>query len=297
MQNLKLLPDIRQSPAYACFMESIGWQVFQFCSKQTYLKRIPLTPWKIMKIQRFNWPIDLKKLLWLARKNKVLLLKLEPLTFPRPEVNKQLAGFGFKQDPWTLAPSKTLWLNLKPSKKQLLGQMKPKTRYNIGLAQKKGLKVEVLKGKKATDEKLRIFYRIWQQRGKKIGLWLPHFNQLKSLKKAFQKDFWLFLTQQENKTLAGLVVLKHQQTAWYWHNASIKDGQRLFAPTLLTWEAIKLSKRSGCQLFDLEGLYDQRFHQQTKKWQGFSHFKKGFGGQEVTLAGTFSKWCNIFKWV
>jgi lipid II:glycine glycyltransferase (peptidoglycan interpeptide bridge formation enzyme) len=63
----------------------------------------------------------------------------------------------------------------------------------------------------------------------------------------------------------------------------------MFAPTLLTWEAIKLAKKLNCARFDFEGITDERWPL-TRKWAGFTRFKKSFGGQAVTYPGNFIRW-------
>lgn len=47
------------------------------------------------------------------------------------------------------------------------------------------------------------------------------------------------------------------------------------------------AKKRGCKIFDFEGIYDERFP--NKSWLGFTHFKKSFGGYEVSYPGTYTK--------
>jgi lipid II:glycine glycyltransferase (peptidoglycan interpeptide bridge formation enzyme) len=69
--------------------------------------------------------------------------------------------------------------------------------------------------------------------------------------------------------------------------ASSKKGKKLYAPTLNTWEAIRLSKKKGSSIYDFEGIYDSRFP--LKTWRGFTRFKKSFGGKEIKYPGAFVK--------
>ena len=64
-------------------------------------------------------------------------------------------------------------------------------------------------------------------------------------------------------------------------------GKKLFVPTALTWEAIISAKKEGKKVFDFEGIYDERVP--NKKWLGFTHFKKSFGGDVVEYPGCFVK--------
>ena len=69
--------------------------------------------------------------------------------------------------------------------------------------------------------------------------------------------------------------------AFYWHNCSSYLGKKLKASTLSVWQAIKESKTRGLKIFDFEGIWDQRLPYLNQGWQGFSQFKKSFGGQEI----------------
>jgi lipid II:glycine glycyltransferase (peptidoglycan interpeptide bridge formation enzyme) len=72
--------------------------------------------------------------------------------------------------------------------------------------------------------------------------------------------------------------------AFDWFGASAPKGRQLSLKSLVIWEAIKEAKRQGLNVFDFEGIYDSRFHQTQKNWQGFSFFKKGFGGEEIEFS-------------
>ena len=86
---------------------------------------------------------------------------------------------------------------------------------------------------------------------------------------------------------AGLLLLFHDQIAYYYQAASIKLGKKLAASSLLVWEALRLSKKKGCKTFDFEGIFDPRFPQ--KSWLGFTKFKKGFGGREIVYPPSLTK--------
>ena len=71
--------------------------------------------------------------------------------------------------------------------------------------------------------------------------------------------------------------------------ATNKKGRATSAQYLVVVEAIKESKRRGAKIFDFEGIYDPRYHKQTKGWRGFTHFKKSFGGEEVEFPQTLKQ--------
>lgn len=86
---------------------------------------------------------------------------------------------------------------------------------------------------------------------------------------------------QEQKYVAGILMLFWKNTAYYWMAASTKQGDKNYAPSLLVWQALKLAKKKGCNIFDFEGIYDERFPSVNKNWLGFTKFKNGFGGKEI----------------
>jgi len=88
------------------------------------------------------------------------------------------------------------------------------------------------------------------------------------------------VAEYEKKIVAGVLLLFCDKTAYYWQAATTEKGKKLLAPTLIVWEAIKLAKKKGCENFDFEGIYDERFPK-NRSWLGFTHFKEGFRGKEI----------------
>ena len=88
--------------------------------------------------------------------------------------------------------------------------------------------------------------------------------------------------------LAGALVLIHDRVAYYYYAAALPEAKRKLLPYLVIWECIKEAKKKGCTTWDWEGIFDTRWP--NKGWQGFTHFKKSFGGYEVSFPGSFIKW-------
>ena len=278
MQQKNLLVkinDLRQSIEYSKYMKSLGWIV----DGGVFIKKLPLTKFCFAKYQRPNWPIDIKNLFKLIKKYRIILFVLEPnLT---SGINPEVLN-GFKKG-LPMLPSKTIWLDLKKSKNKLLGEMHPKTRYNI---KKHRVKIEIIKGNKLNNEKFNFFYNIYKKNAKRQKFWGSSKKELKNLIKSFSKKAYLLLSNE-----AGLLILVHDKVAYYSHNASSPTGKKNFVPTLLTWRAIKLAKKLGYRYFDFGGIMDKRYST-TKKWEGFTRFKRGFGGTEIKYIGAF-KMFNI----
>lgn len=289
--------DFRQSEKYGRFMEKIGWQVEKLDDCQIFIKKLPFLPFSIVKIQRPE-KIDFDKLDKLAKQNHALFIKLEPRQFNNLTV-EQFNNRGYKFDKSPLLPTKTLQISLIPSIEQIFNQFTKDGRYEIRRAEKNGLQIvnecagnpDVTSGRPqhAIDD----FISLWHQNALHRGFWLPLKKQIKSLHEAFGKDAYLVLSHLGNlsnlgKPKAGALIIISGKTAYYSYAASSPPGRQLAAPSLVVWKAIKLAKEKGCTLFDFEGIYDERFPNQS--WLGFTHFKKSFGGQEIEYPGCFTKY-------
>lgn len=292
------LIDIRQTREYSLFMQKMGWQV-EIVDKdcQMFIKKLPLLPFSIAKILKPQNSINFELLKRLIKKYKILFTKIHPFlshknpnltTYPdfiedsrQSRNNLQLTN--------PLIPTKTIWLDLTKTENELLKNMKPKTRYNIRLAQKNNLNIQVINGKQITNSQLKSFYSLWIKNKPHDIIFKPSFNELKYLVQSFgNKCFFIFIYPQLSITnpqlLSGALILCSANMSFYWHNCSSLQGKKLFAPSLCIWQALKESKKRGLKVFDFEGIYDERFHKSFKSWQGFTRFKKGFRGEEIEFS-------------
>jgi lipid II:glycine glycyltransferase (peptidoglycan interpeptide bridge formation enzyme) len=285
--------DIRQSPLWASYLNDLGWTSEKLSEQQlVYIRKIP--PFgSLIKILRISPPVDFQKIDGLAKKHGALFVKLEPeLERGGPEkIDGTIQENGFHTDKWSLVPTKTIQIDLQKSEGELLKSLEKDTRYSIRLAQKNGITV------KQTDD-LPLFQELYRQTGKRQGFWIAE-KELQFLWQVFypQKAATILTAFHNNEPLAAVLLLFYDKTSYYYHAASLHKERKLMAPYLLVWESIRLAKKRGCTLFDFEGIYDPRIPS-TKRWQGFSHFKRGFGGKEVTHPGSFIKFYNpILKFI
>ncbi|HUV42777.1 MAG TPA: peptidoglycan bridge formation glycyltransferase FemA/FemB family protein [Patescibacteria group bacterium] len=265
--------DLRQSKEFAHYMRLSGWRVEKVSNCFFYIRKLPLLPPLIMKAQYPNSPIPFEGIEKLAKKYKPLQIQIQPLK-TEPGLEKygyRLSGGGHV--------TKTLQINLNQSEKKIREQMKKDARYSLRKAEKEKLQIiEILD--------LEKFRQAWR---KAVGWrkYVPSLKNLKNLKKAFTRKALFLTAQSQGKIVGGTIILTTNSSAYYYSAFTSKEGRKKLAQYLLVWEAMRLTKKRGCQIFDFEGTYDQRFP--IKDWQGFSHFKKSFGGQEVEYPGCFKK--------
>lgn len=269
--------DLRQTSKYAKFMESIGWRGERKNGVNYFINKFPLVG-SFIKIQRPE-KINFKHINRLAKKYRAFQVVIEPKNTSHRSL---VISHRFHQSKIPFIPAKTIYIDLTKSEQQLLKEMHHKTRYNIKLSKRLKLKVK-------NSKDINQFAEFWQECAKKQrGMFLSQKKEIIQLYKTFNKNADIITVIHSSKLVAGILLLHTDKKSYYMYAASNTEGKKLFAPTLAVWEAIKTSKKRGSEIFDFEGIYDERFP--LKSWQGFTRFKKSFGGQEVIYPGAFTKY-------
>ena len=218
----------------------------------------------------------------LVKQENVMFLRIEP-TFETSEDELKKLGFAKTKD---VQPSKTLILDLSESEEKLLSQMHEKTRYNIGLAQRKGV---IIKNSQfpIPNSQFEIFWNLMQQTAQrqKIKLHSKIYYQKQLQIPDGDLKMMLFVAEYKNQVIAANIVALFGKAATYLHGGSGNAFKNLMAPHLLQWEQIREAKRQGCVQYDFWGIDENR-------WPGITRFKKGFGGREVNYSGT---WDLVFQ--
>ncbi len=239
--------------------------------------------------------------LWTAihgacRASHALALKVEPDWPDSPTAESAMSRLGFTPSPHTVQPRRTVVINLELPEEGILGQMKPKTRYNIRLAERKGITVAL---GDASD--LPTFYQLMCMTGRRDGFAIHSADYYDQAWQLFdcQEQAALLLAHYEHRALATVMVFAQGKRAWYMYGAS-SDEERQRMPTyLLQWEAMRWAKARGCQSYDLWGIPDVSADDISDvAWSeergvlstgmgGLYRFKRGFGGSEIRYVGAY----------
>lgn len=283
--------DIRQSPQYAQYMRLRRWTVETVSSQgsQTlfvFIRNLGILPLSIMKLQRFSALPDFTEIERLASRYGTLSVTLEPGILEGMSMNRLslvMKEHGYRKGRWPMLPTKTIRISLSKSEASILSEMKKDARRSIKTARRQcDTTVFSVDDKHST----RNFYRFWKTHGRG---YVPKEEEFRALLRAFgHHSFVVTAFSEHNRLLSGAVILIADLCSYYYFAATSELGRSRFAGYLVVWEAIRESKRRGCSVFDLEGVYDPRFPQ-LKRWRGFSAFKKKFGGRELTYPGVFTK--------
>lgn len=251
-------------------MESLNWQVVRMKNNiAVFIKKFG--PWGICKIQRFSGELNFAELEVIFTKYHVFRVIIEPDT---DFSDAKKIGFKINKEP--LLETKTNRVNLRQNDEDLFNSFRKDCRYIL---------------RKITNNKSQItinkfdnFYYIWRRSGKRLNIWIPPKNEYDNLLRCFGKNCFCITVG----GAAGALVLLAEKTAYFHSAGATKEGTKDNLPYLVVWEAMREAKKRGAEVWDFEGIYDARWP--DKKWLGFSHFKKSFGGKEIEYPGSWAKW-------
>lgn len=217
----------------------------------------------------------LKKIREIAKKEGSIFLKSEPL------FETKILENDFIKSSKKIQPSQTIVLDITKPEDDLLKEMSQKTRYNVKLAQRKG--VTVKEASSDSELELDIFWNLLEKTAEKDNFHAhPKEYYSKMLGSLSENGLVkLLLAKYQGKTIAAGIFSFFGEIAVYLHGASDYDSRQLMAPYLLQWQAILNAKENGLKYYDFGGVSEE-------KWPGVTRFKKGFGGKEITHPGAFN---------
>lgn len=293
------MKSIRQSNLFAKYMQSLGWQAEKLDSHFVYIRHFPILG-NFAKIPHPELPINISKILEFKKTRKIFRFKISPL-LPDTDKNynlyrKKFLNAGFKIEHSPFNPTTNYLIDLNAKKEDIFEHFSEAKRRAV----RRAIKNEIVV--KETDD-LETFIKIRQHQY--LPVWFLVGGDMRKLWKTFYpENAALLLTYRSTQNspliqmqaiayigirdpIAGILLLFYNKVAYYWFASALPVGKKLFAPTLLVWEAVKLAKKRGCKIFDFEGVYDDRFPKASASWKGFTKFKEGFGGNKVVYMENF----------
>jgi lipid II:glycine glycyltransferase (peptidoglycan interpeptide bridge formation enzyme) len=168
-------------------------------------------------------------------------------------------------------------VDLALSPEAILEQMKPKGRYNVRLAQRKGVRVV----EDRTDRGYADFLALYRETFDRHGLKGHSDEYLQGLRdRVFPYDRGTILfAEYEGQRLAAALLLFHGDTATYKYGGSSLAHRNVMAPYLLHYDAMLRSKARGHRWYDFYGIAPK--DEPEHRWADFSEFKRKFGGVEL----------------
>jgi peptidoglycan pentaglycine glycine transferase (the first glycine) len=189
---------------------------------------------------------------------------------------------GFQEAHEWMEPRNTLCIDLSPSEETILARMKPKGRYNIGVARRRGVVVVEDVSSQGIEDFLRI-YEETVDRQNLNGKDPSYFRTLIPALVGMQSGS-VFFAELDGSRLAAALVVYFGDRATYFYGASRAEHRDAMAPYLLHFEIMCKAKALDYRWYDLWGVAPQS--QPSHAWANISVFKRKFGGVDISLVPT-----------
>jgi lipid II:glycine glycyltransferase (peptidoglycan interpeptide bridge formation enzyme) len=183
----------------------------------------------------------------------------------------------FQEHRWRYSTSQIQFRNtgltdVRRSDSDLLAAMKPKTRYNVRLAQKRGVTVRVAAPIGIADAQ--TLYAMYAETAQRVGFLIR--------REAYYLDAWQamngvgLIAEREGQALAGLVMFVFGRRVWYFYGMSSYEGREHMPSYALQWHALRWARDNGCEAYDWWGA-PEREDDEGDGMAGVWRFKQGFG--------------------
>lgn len=257
---------------------------------QITFHKIPYTKYIIGYMPRSVVPSRqvLKYLYEYGKNHSVVFIKMEPYQIKTDNSlglsdNDIETEYSIRPSPHPLFPNWSISLDMQPSEEDLLKNMKPKTRYNIKLAQKKGVKVK----EESNDTGFATFSKLYFEtcRRQKYHGHTPDYHKIiwNNLKDSIAH---ILIAYYENTPLAVYELFYFNKKFYYPYGGTSIQHRNVMAANLLMWEAIRLGKKLGADTFDMWGTLPPNYPDKHP-WAGFTKFKEGYGGSFKEYIGSY----------
>jgi lipid II:glycine glycyltransferase (peptidoglycan interpeptide bridge formation enzyme) len=177
-----------------------------------------------------------------------------------------------------------------------MARMKQKTRYNIRLAERKGVTIRV-----GTPDDWGLLYHMYAETSVRDSFVIRDERYYRTVWQTFQQPSTGNLSENsrqaqtpvcepliaevDGEAVAAVVIFRFAGRAWYLYGMSRETHREKMPNYLLQWEAMRRAKSAGCTVYDLWGAPDE-FNESDSMW-GVFRFKEGLGGQVVRGLGAW----------
>lgn len=208
-----------------------------------------------------------------ARDRRLARLTVEPEAMPG--FGGELRQLGFRPAS-AMHPAHTLIVPLAGDEAMMAG-FKPKHRYNIRLALKRGVEVE----EGADAEEL---HRQHLATARRQGINPP---SVRGYQLRLDRLEWCrtYVARHQGRAIAATMVARFDGRAYYLHGGSSGEHRELMPTYAVQWEAMRAAHEAGCRDYELWGLPPG--NDPDHPWHGLWQFKVGFGGDQVGFCGAW----------
>ncbi len=176
----------------------------------------------------------------------------------------------------------TVEVDLRQDEDELLKRMKSKTRYNIRLAERRGVTV---RSGDASD--IDLLYQMYAHTAVRDDFLIRDQAYYQTVWQTFFESGLAqpLIAEVENTPVGAVVIFKFAGCAWYFYGMSQDEHREKMFNHRLQWEAMRHARESGCHTYDMWGAPE--VYNETDSLWGVYRFKDGFGGRVVRSLGAW----------
>lgn len=233
---------------------------------------------------------QLSALRQLASKHQAVYIKLEPnVAEPvgNPSAHHSIADFLLKNGAVAGKPLFTKFnfiLDLNKSEEELFAALEGKTRYNVNLAYRKGVRIHEDTSEAGMEQYLEILAETTQRQG--FYAHTPDYFRTMWQAMGNSGMMRIFHATYQDQVIVSWIMFIFNKKMYYPYGASRRAHREVMASNLMMWEMIRLAKEEGCSHLDMWGSLGPDANK-SHPWYGFHKFKKGYGGVLYQSVGTY----------
>lgn len=279
--------DIRQSDAWSNYLEMYGWNSLKLTSGPT----LRITSYILSNRAQLLRPnilheADLKEIDELCKKNGVLFIKISP---SQKQDIRIFESFGYKKSNRIDLPPREMVLDLSKNISDTWSNLTKGCRYSISKSRRDEDKFEFIQN--PSVHVLKNFHKALSERKRIKNFYAPGLKNHIELVRAFGDNAFIGNVYNRNEDLLGTkMFLGFKECVWGIFAATTKLGQKSCGGYNLLWESLEYFKKLGYKTMDLGGMSDDRVKRLSKKWAGYTFFKKQFNGKVVTFPMPYIKY-------
>jgi peptidoglycan pentaglycine glycine transferase (the first glycine) len=291
-------PHLLQSADWGRLKGRWGWTATRFCwssevsssgpprvaAAQVLVRRLGRSPFKMGYVPKgplvdgdgesSDWRKPLRELAAWAGRRGLVYLKMDP-DIPRSRLDLAASWreLGWRPSDEAIQFPHTMVSTLDSDEAMLAG-MHAKTRYNIGLAARRGVTV-----RDAGVEGIDAFLDLYAATGRRAGFGLRAPTYYRDVIKSFiRRDrSCVLLAERDGQPLATVVPVVFGGTAWYLYGASGEHGREHMPAFAVQWASLRWARDRGCHAYDWWGGPDP--DDPADPLWGIARFKAGFGAR------------------
>jgi lipid II:glycine glycyltransferase (peptidoglycan interpeptide bridge formation enzyme) len=214
-----------------------------------------------------------------AKEHKLIFIKWEPC------VQAGIMPEGLLPSPHPNFYSHTRRISLLgKTKEEIRAGLEKKTRYNVGLAERSGVSIE----EHSDDRGFTLFADLFFSTAlrKSYGGHSRKYHEIIWNKLSKQGNARIFTARYNGVLLAAYEIFIWKNTWYTPYSGTGTEHREVKAKNFLLYKIIEKAQEVGAESIDLWGtLPDEKSGEAS--WAGFSSFKKGYGGEVVSLPGSY----------